>query len=142
MIESETVEDKPTTAVGPATALPALALLRVIMERRRFLVPKGGAPWSQTAVRVTVRLFAVARQRAGSPELTLDLPEPATVGALKRVLAERLPDLAPLVPKMLFAVADDYADDDATIPPGAAVAAIPPVSGGAPRRGDDHRSRS
>jgi molybdenum cofactor cytidylyltransferase len=81
-------------------------------------------------VQVTVRLFAVARQCAGRPEIILDLAEPATVGALKRAIATSYPELAPLVPSLMIAVATEYADDDTVIPPGAEVAAIPPVSGG------------
>jgi molybdopterin converting factor subunit 1 len=85
---------------------------------------------SPTDVQVTVRLFALARQRVGRPELRLNLSEPATVGALKGAIAERHPELAPLIPNLLFAVAAEYADDETPIPPGAEVAAIPPVSGG------------
>jgi len=95
------------------------------------------------SVQVTVRLFALARQRAGRTELTLDLPEPATAGALKRAIADRFPELAPLVPNLLIAVAAEYADDDTPIPPGAEVAAIPPVSGGSdgPTATDRERPR-
>jgi len=81
-------------------------------------------------VRVEVRLFAVARQRAGQPAIALELPEPATVAELKRALAEACPALAPLVPGLLIAVNSEYAAADVPIPPGAGVAAIPPVSGG------------
>ncbi len=81
-------------------------------------------------MQVTVRLFALARDRAGGPEVTLDVPEPATVGGLKRALVAGYPALAPLVPCMMIAVAAEYADDDQAIPVGASVAAIPPVSGG------------
>jgi molybdopterin converting factor subunit 1 len=81
-------------------------------------------------VRVTVRLFAVARQKAGRAEVVLDLPEPATVGVLKHALANECPALAPLLPNLMIAVAAEYASDNTTIPPGAEVAAIPPVSGG------------
>jgi molybdopterin converting factor small subunit len=84
-------------------------------------------------VRVTVRLFALARQRAGRPEVVVDVAEPATVAALKEALAA-LPELAPLVPLMMIAIDADYAGDDRRpIPPGAEVAAIPPVSGGSGR---------
>ena len=83
-------------------------------------------------MRVTVRLFAGARQRAGRPEVTLELAGPATVAGLKRELAASYPELAPLVPTLMIAVAAEYASDDTTIPPGAEVAAIPPVSGGRP----------
>jgi molybdopterin converting factor subunit 1 len=83
-------------------------------------------------MRVTLRLFALARDRAGRPELVLDLPEAATVADLKRVLAATSPELAPLVPNLMIAVDSEYAGDDLTIIPGAEVAAIPPVSGGSP----------
>ena len=81
-------------------------------------------------MRIEVRLFAVARQRAGRPTMALELPEPATVALLKRALAEVGPALAPLVPSLRIAVNSEYAADDGVILPGAEVAAIPPVSGG------------
>lgn len=81
---------------------------------------------------VELRLFALARDRVGQPTVTLDLPELATVADLKRALIERRPELAPLLPALRFAVDSAYADDDATIPAGAELAAIPPVSGGGP----------
>jgi molybdopterin converting factor subunit 1 len=81
-------------------------------------------------VRVEVRLFAVARQRAGQPAVALEVPETVTVADLKRALAEACPTLAPLVPSLLIAVNSEYAAADTPIPPGAEVAAIPPVSGG------------
>jgi molybdopterin converting factor subunit 1 len=84
-------------------------------------------------VRVEVRLFAVARQRVGRPSLFLELPAGATVADLKRALAETHPELAPIVPSLLIAVDADYATDDGPVPPGAEVAAIPPVSGGSRR---------
>jgi molybdenum cofactor cytidylyltransferase len=90
-----------------------------------------GSNRENQSMRVTVRLFAVARQRAGRAELVVDVPEPVTVAALKRALAETVPELAPLVPQLMIAIDADYAIDDARrIPPGAEVAAIPPVSGG------------
>lgn len=85
-------------------------------------------------MRVDVKLFAVARQRIGASRVALDLPEAATVADLKRGLAESCPELAPLLPTLMIAVDSEYADDHRVIPPGAEVAAIPPVSGG--RRGE------
>jgi molybdopterin synthase sulfur carrier subunit len=81
-------------------------------------------------VRVEVRLFAVARQRAGRDSLVVELPEGANVADLKRAIGATCPELAPILPSLLFAVENDYAADDRTIPTGAEVAAIPPVSGG------------
>jgi molybdenum cofactor cytidylyltransferase len=83
-------------------------------------------------MKVHVRLFALARQRAGRPEVVVELPEPATVADLKRALAETLPELAPLASSLMIAVDSEYAGDDLHISPGSEVAVIPPVSGGAP----------
>jgi molybdenum cofactor cytidylyltransferase len=92
-------------------------------------------PPEEQRVQVTVRLFALARQRAGRAEVELDVPAPVTVAAVKRALAATLPVLAPLVPQLMIAINSDYASDDQRlIPPGAEVAAIPPVSGGRPAR--------
>ena len=79
---------------------------------------------------IELQLFAVARQRAGRPRLTLELPDGSRVADLRRVLAEFHPELAPLVPALMIAVDAEYADDDRLITPGADLAAIPPVSGG------------
>lgn len=81
-------------------------------------------------MRVVIRFFALARDRAGRAELDLELPEPATVADLKRSLALAYPDLAPLIPNLMIAVDAEYAGDSQEIRPGAEVAAIPPVSGG------------
>jgi len=83
-------------------------------------------------MRVDVQLFAVARQRAGRPRVAVELPGGATVAELRRALAARCPELAALLPHLMIAVDAEYADDARPIPPGAEVAVIPPVSGGAP----------
>ena len=77
-----------------------------------------------------IRLFAAARDRAGAPSITLDLPPSATVADLRRALAEQLPVLTSLLPSCRIAVNHDFADDGDAIPAGAEVAVIPPVSGG------------
>jgi molybdopterin synthase catalytic subunit len=74
---------------------------------------------------VRVRLFAILRERAGTGELELELPEGARVAdALASVGA--LADGLPLV----MAVNREYADADATLHAGDELALIPPVSGG------------
>jgi molybdopterin synthase catalytic subunit/molybdopterin converting factor small subunit len=75
---------------------------------------------------VTVRLFAILRERAGSREIELELPE----GALVRDALERLDDLAGGLP-LVMAINRDYADADAPLSAGDELALIPPVSGGA-----------
>ncbi len=83
-------------------------------------------------MKVHVRLFALAKQRAGRSEVVVELPEPATVADLKRSLVEALPELAPLASSLLIAVDSEYAGDDQVVGPGSEVAVIPPVSGGLP----------
>ncbi len=83
-------------------------------------------------MRVSVRLFALAKERARRAEVAVDLSEPATVADLRRALAGTYPELAPLVPNLMIAVDAEYAGDEQPIRPGAEDAAIPPVSGGAP----------
>jgi molybdopterin synthase catalytic subunit len=74
---------------------------------------------------VTVRLFAMLRERAGAQEVVLELPEGARVGdALDRLahLADGLP--------LVMAVNREYADRGRALGPGDELALIPPVSGG------------
>jgi MoaE-MoaD fusion protein len=77
-------------------------------------------------VEVTVRLFAMLRERAGSGSVTVELPEGARV---RDALAE-LSGLAEGLP-LVMAVNRDYADEDTVLDPGDELALIPPVSGGA-----------
>ena len=77
-----------------------------------------------------VRLFAVARELAGSDTVTLDVPEPCTIGQLRQLLASQVPVLAETLHHVVFAIGSEYATDDTMVPPGAEVACIPPVSGG------------
>jgi molybdopterin converting factor small subunit len=77
-----------------------------------------------------VRLFAIARERAGRQVVEVELPEPATVSDLKVAIRTQAPSLAPLLPVLRFSVNSEYADDTTPIPHGADLAAIPPVSGG------------
>ncbi|WP_165250845.1 NTP transferase domain-containing protein [Paludisphaera soli] len=78
----------------------------------------------------TVRLFAIARQLAGGPEVVVALDDPATVADLRRALVEQHPTLGSIADRVRIAVDDEYAEDDAVLPPGATLALIPPVSGG------------
>lgn len=79
-------------------------------------------------MRVTIRLFAVLRERAGAGSLELDLPEGARVAdALAAV--DHLAAGVPLV----MAVNREYARPDSELRPGDELALVPPVSGGAGR---------
>ena len=74
---------------------------------------------------VTIRLFAMLRERAGAGEIELDLPEGARVSDA----LDRLDDLAGGLP-LVMAINRDYADADSELRPGDELALIPPVSGG------------
>lgn len=77
---------------------------------------------------VRIRLFAMLRERAGTSELQLDLPEGARVrDALAADAVASLADGLPLV----MAVNREYASEDAPLAAGDELALIPPVSGGA-----------
>ena len=80
--------------------------------------------------RVSVRLFARAKDLAGADAVEVDLPAGATVGDLRRRLAEDRPALASLLGRSAVADNDEFANDDLVLPPDAAVALLPPVSGG------------
>jgi molybdopterin converting factor subunit 1 len=77
-----------------------------------------------------VRLFARARDLAGSDVVTLDLPAGATAGQLRRRLAEAVPALARLLERSALAVDNEFAGDEVVLPDGAEIALLPPVSGG------------
>jgi molybdopterin converting factor subunit 1 len=81
-------------------------------------------------MKVRVQLFAAVRQAAGRDWIELDLPAGATIGHLRRWLAQEIPRAAGVVEQALFAVNTEYAGDTAVVPAEAEVACIPPVGGG------------
>ncbi len=83
-------------------------------------------------MKLTVRLFAMLRERAGRDSVEIELPAGATVADAILALREQ-PGLDQLdrLPVRL-AVNREYADPGQRVAPGDELAAIPPVSGGAP----------
>jgi sulfur-carrier protein len=79
---------------------------------------------------LSVKLFAKARDLAGSPNVELPWSDDQTVATLKLRLAEQFPDIKPLVPRLLVAVNNNYAADDCVVKTSDEVACFPPVSGG------------
>ena len=88
------------------------------------------APRSMDTMHISVRLFALARERTQRSQLELELPAAATVADLRAALRARWPELAALWSRALIAVNEEYAEDGAIITAGAELAVIPPVSGG------------
>ena len=84
-------------------------------------------------MRVTVLLFAGLRDLAGGvPEISITLPDGATIRDAWRVLLEQHPALSPYEKAVSSARNADYARMDAFLADGDEVAFLPPVSGGAP----------
>lgn len=81
-------------------------------------------------MRLTVRLFAGLRERAGAPTLDLEVPEAGTVadllGALEATPLAGLPERS-----FIVAVNREYATPAVAVRAGDEIALIPPVSGGA-----------
>ena len=86
-------------------------------------------------MKVTVRLFAMLRERAGADSVEIELSEGATVADAIKALGRDpgIGDLAARLP-LRIAVNREYAADSAPIVAGDELVAIPPVSGGAPDR--------
>ncbi len=79
---------------------------------------------------ITVRFFALYRERAGRSAVAMDLPEGATVADLTAEVRRQFPMLAPPQVKIVVAVNADYAETDVVLQSGDDVCLIPPVSGG------------
>ncbi|QDU30519.1 ThiS family protein [Anatilimnocola aggregata] len=79
---------------------------------------------------VWVKLFAAARQRAGTPATNFSLAEGATVRDLRAAIVQEYPTLADFLPHCRIAVDRDFAPDDHVLTETQEVGIIPPVSGG------------
>jgi MoaE-MoaD fusion protein len=84
-----------------------------------------------SGVTVTVRLFAMLRERAGRDAFELQLADGATVADALEALRDRdgLGDMLDRLP-VLAAVNREYAASETPLAPGDELALIPPVSGG------------
>jgi molybdopterin converting factor subunit 1 len=81
-------------------------------------------------MKLTIRLFARARDLAGADSISFDLPAGGTVRDLKSRLAAERPALAGMLERSALAVDNELADDGLVLQAGAEIALLPPVSGG------------
>ena len=81
-------------------------------------------------MKIEVKLFARARDLAGTSQLSVVLPEKASAGELRRRLAELVPSLAGLLVHSALAIDNELADDATLLSAESEVALLPPVSGG------------
>jgi MoaE-MoaD fusion protein len=80
---------------------------------------------------VNVRLFASLRELIGEPTISVDLPDGATVEALRARVGETYPNVQPFLNSIVCAVDEEYVPASHVLRDGDNVALIPPVSGGA-----------
>jgi MoaE-MoaD fusion protein len=82
-------------------------------------------------MRVSVRLFAVCRERAKADRIEVEVPGTSTSAKeLLAAIAAASPALAPVLPMVRIAVNEQFAAADDRINEGDELALIPPVSGG------------
>ncbi len=79
---------------------------------------------------VTIRLFAVFRERLGQSSVAFDAAPDETVSSLWERVAAMRPDLEGLRRVTRFAVNGDYATPETPVRDGDEVAFLPPMSGG------------
>jgi molybdopterin converting factor subunit 1 len=81
-------------------------------------------------MRITVRFFALIRDRAGVPQIELNLPAEVSAANAVEAIGQQFPQLLPLLPRVACAVNQAYAHRDTMLHDGDELALIPPVSGG------------
>ena len=79
---------------------------------------------------ITVRLFSVLRETAGTDRVTLDVPPGIRTGEVVRRVCAQFPALDPFAPIIRTAVNDDWAPADQVVEDGDELALLSPVSGG------------
>lgn len=79
---------------------------------------------------LTVRLFALIREKVGREAIALEVPAGTTVGELGARLREAEPAVAPYLEASRVAVNLAFAPKDQVLAAGDDVALIPPVGGG------------
>lgn len=81
-------------------------------------------------MQITLKFFAVVRERLGQSELIVDLPDGSTINDVRNLVNTMAGDHAPLVERSMTMLNQEYANRDETLTDGDEVAFIPPVSGG------------
>ncbi len=79
---------------------------------------------------VTVRLFALIREKAGTDSLALNLPDGAVVEQAIEAVRRQHPALEPYLDNLRYSLHMDFVEADAALRDGDEVVLIPPVSGG------------
>ncbi|HEY6194818.1 MAG TPA: MoaD/ThiS family protein [Candidatus Eisenbacteria bacterium] len=81
-------------------------------------------------MRIEIRLFAQARERVGSGQARLELPDGSRVSDALALLERAYPGLAELRPHLAVALDGTLARTGDALAEGCELALLPPVSGG------------
>ena len=81
-------------------------------------------------MRITVKLFAILRDRAGTGEMSLDVTDGASVSMAIVQISQAKPALRENLSRIATAVNREYVKPDHILRDGDELALIPPVSGG------------
>ncbi|MEM7725887.1 MAG: MoaD/ThiS family protein [Cyanobacteria bacterium P01_A01_bin.45] len=83
-----------------------------------------------SAIKVTVKLFAVYQEVYGTSELILEFPENTPVSAVREYLITEHPHLEKWRDVTKFGINFQFVEPDSKLKDGDEVVLIPPVSGG------------
>jgi molybdopterin converting factor subunit 1 len=81
-------------------------------------------------MRITVRFFAVLRDKTGIGESQIEIEPGSTVASAADALAGTFPAIRDSLPRVAFAVNQEYSKPQDLLREGDELALIPPVSGG------------
>ena len=81
-------------------------------------------------MQITVKLFALMREKAGTDTIPLDVPAGAALTQAVATLVRQYPVLEPYMANTRFALQMDFVGLETSLAAGDELALIPPVSGG------------
>jgi molybdopterin converting factor subunit 1 len=81
-------------------------------------------------MQVRIKLFAAAKETAGTDVLQIELAPNATIADLREQLIKNTPALERIITHSLWAIGTEYVPDTTPITETSDIALIPPVSGG------------
>jgi len=102
----------------------------VPVESANFLRKKHGTFPKEDRMEITVKLFALLREKAGTDTIALQVPQDASVSQALEILQGQYPALALYMPRVRLALRQNFVDTATILQGGDELALIPPVSGG------------
>jgi molybdopterin converting factor subunit 1 len=80
--------------------------------------------------KVKLLFFATLKEKVGTRETELEIPDDLVVSQFKAIILEKFPSLPQGKANLVVAINKEFAFDEEGIPPNAVIALFPPVSGG------------